>query len=78
MGGCANVTAPTLLYGEPFTDCTEYREWAIDRIVETRPELVVLSDAWTADFVDDSIDRATMYREGLTEVVQRRPGVGSA
>ncbi|SDF24298.1 Peptidoglycan/LPS O-acetylase OafA/YrhL, contains acyltransferase and SGNH-hydrolase domains [Blastococcus aurantiacus] len=77
MAGCGNVTAPTLLYGKPFTDCTEHREWAIERVLDTRPDLVVLSNAWTADFVDDSTDRATLYRDGLTEVVRRVQASGA-
>jgi peptidoglycan/LPS O-acetylase OafA/YrhL len=71
MAGCANVTAPMLWNGEPFTDCTEHRDWAIEHILEMRPDVVVLSNAWNAVFVDDSADRRTQFRDGLTEVVRR-------
>jgi len=70
-GQCPNITALTVLNGEPFTRCERHRDWAIEHIVETRPDLVVLTNAWTATLLDESLDRETAYRDGLTDVVRR-------
>jgi hypothetical protein len=70
-GQCPNITAMTVLNGKEYDGCVEHRDWAIDYIVETRPDLVVLSNAWTATLLDDSLDRPTAYGTGLTEVIQR-------
>jgi hypothetical protein len=70
-GQCPNITAMTVLNGEPYSRCVRHRDWAIDYIVETRPQLVVLSNAWTATLLDQSVDRATAYGDGLADVVRR-------
>jgi peptidoglycan/LPS O-acetylase OafA/YrhL len=70
-GDCPNVTALTILRGQLNTRCAEHRDWAIDYIVRTRPQLVVLSNTWSQEFQDPSVDRATVYGQGLTDVVRR-------
>ena len=76
-GQCPNITAMTVLNGEPYTGCVEHRDWAIDHIVETRPDLVVLTNAWTATLLDESVDRPTAFRQGLTDVVGRLQASGA-
>ncbi|SDF70402.1 Peptidoglycan/LPS O-acetylase OafA/YrhL, contains acyltransferase and SGNH-hydrolase domains, partial [Blastococcus fimeti] len=70
-GQCPNITAMTVLNGEPFTRCERHRDWAIEHIVETRPDLVILTNAWTATMLDESLDKRTAFRDGLTDVVRR-------
>ncbi|RBY77026.1 hypothetical protein DQ239_12740 [Blastococcus sp. TF02-09] len=70
-GDCPNITALTIRDGEPNTMCAEHRDWAIEHIVQTRPALVVLSNRWKAELVDASADRATVYGQGLADIVRR-------
>ncbi len=71
LGQCPNINATTTLFGEVFEACVDHREWAIDRILEERPTMVVLTHSWTAPLLDQSADRTQVFREGLTDVVQR-------
>jgi peptidoglycan/LPS O-acetylase OafA/YrhL len=71
MGQCPNVDAVTLYQGRPFTECAEHREWALDLIDRTRPELVVLSHTYDTQLADPEADKAAVWAEGLTSVVQR-------
>jgi peptidoglycan/LPS O-acetylase OafA/YrhL len=71
MGQCPNVDAPTLYQGRPYTECADHRAWALDLIDRTRPELVVLSHTYDTDLADPTADKARVWREGLTSVVQR-------
>ncbi len=72
LGQCPNITALTWLYDEEYTTCVEHRNWAIERILEQRPTLVVLSNAWTADVIGaSSADRPAVYGQGLTDIVRR-------
>ncbi len=70
-GQCPNITALTVLNGETYTRCQRHRDWAIEHIVETRPDLVILTNAWTATLLDEGLDRRTAFRDGLTDVVRR-------
>jgi peptidoglycan/LPS O-acetylase OafA/YrhL len=77
LGQCPNITAMTTLYDQPFDLCPEHREWAVERILDDPPDLVVLSNAWGAELQDRSADKATVFREGLTQVVQRLQATGA-
>ena len=70
-GDCPNITAPTVLRGELNTKCAEHRDWAIDYVVRTRPALVVLTNTWKSELQDTSADRATVFGQGLADVVRR-------
>jgi peptidoglycan/LPS O-acetylase OafA/YrhL len=74
-GICPNVTA-TPVFGVPFTACTEHREWALERILQDPPELVVLAHSWRADLVDVT-DKAAAYHDGLADVVRRVQASGA-
>ena len=76
-GPCPNVLATTLLFDQPFTMCAEHREWALERIEQTLPDLVVLSNAYNAPLADDTADRATVWRDGLTTMVRRIQQTGA-
>ncbi|MGY1739066.1 acyltransferase family protein [Geodermatophilus sp. SYSU D00684] len=71
MGQCPNVDAVTLYQGRPFTECAEHREWALDLIDRTRPELVVLSHTYDTRLADPDADKAAVWEQGMTSVVQR-------
>ena len=74
-GICPNVTA-TPVFGVPFTACTAHREWALERIRENPPELVLLAHSWRADLVDVT-DKAAAYHDGLADVVRRVQASGA-
>lgn len=75
-GLCPNITQLTLFQGEPYDRCVEHREWAIERILEKPPTLVLLSHSWRAELEDDD-DRPEIYRQGLTDVVRRLQASGT-
>ena len=76
FGLCPNITALTLFANEPFDGCPEHREWAIERILEQRPTVVVLSHSWRAQ-LQDGADRREIYQDGLTQVVRRVQASGA-
>jgi hypothetical protein len=76
FGLCPNITTMTLFNGEPFDACPEHREWAIERILEQRPNVVVLSHSWRAQ-LEDGADRPQLYGDGLTQVVRRVQASGA-
>ncbi len=71
MGQCPNVDAPTLYQGRPYTECADHRAWALDLIDRTRPDLVVLSHTYDTELADPTADKARVWRDGLTAVVER-------
>jgi len=71
MGQCPNITALTLADDKPFTACAQHRDWALDYIDQTKPDLVVLSNVYTAELVDAQADRPAVWRAGLTSIVTR-------
>jgi peptidoglycan/LPS O-acetylase OafA/YrhL len=77
MGQCPNIDAMTLYKKEPFQECADHREWALQHIAETRPELVVLSDTYDTELADATADKATVWREGLTSVVREAQQSGA-
>jgi peptidoglycan/LPS O-acetylase OafA/YrhL len=77
MGQCPNIDAVTLYRNRPFVECAEHREWALAHIAATKPELVVLSDTYDTQLADPDADKATVWREGLTSVVQRVQDTGA-
>jgi hypothetical protein len=77
MGRCPNVETMTLAGGQPFTECMEHRRWALGHIAETGPDLVVLSNAYDAVLADESLDRTTVFRDGLTSIVQQIRATGA-
>lgn len=76
FGLCPNITATTLFEGQPFRGCVEHREWAIERILETRPDVVVLTHSWQAELPPDA-DRSAVYTEGLADVVRQVQASGA-
>jgi hypothetical protein len=42
----------TLYQDQPYTKSAEHREWALDYIDQTRPDLVVLSNAYDTGLAD--------------------------
>ncbi|MGY2130538.1 acyltransferase family protein [Blastococcus sp. SYSU DS0617] len=77
MGQCPNIDAPTLYRKRPFTECAEHREWALELIAATRPDLVILSDTYDTELADASADKEEVWRAGLTRVVQRLQASGA-
>ena len=71
FGVCPNITELTSFDTIAFTACTAHREWAIERILEDPPSLLVLSHSWRAGLVDEELDRRTAYTQGLADVVRR-------
>ena len=76
FGVCPNVTATPIFDTLPFTACTVHREWALERILEDPPDLVVMAHSWRADLVGEA-DREAAYREGLADVVRRVQSSGA-
>ncbi len=75
-GLCPNITELTLFDDQPYTACVEHRDWAIDHIVATRPDVVVLSHSWRAQ-LQRGADRETLYQDGLRDVVRRVQASGA-
>ena len=71
MGQCPNIDAPTLYRNRTFVECAEHRDWALQFIAETKPDLVVLSDTYDTDLADPAADKEQVWRAGLTTVVER-------
>ncbi|TKJ21521.1 acyltransferase family protein [Blastococcus sp. CCUG 61487] len=76
FGLCPNITATVFLEGQPFTGCSEHREWAIEHILEQRPDMVVLSHTWRAG-LERGADLPAAFRQGLAAVVQRLKASGA-
>ena len=71
IGQCPNIDAPTLYRNRTFVECAEHRDWALEFIAETKPDLVVLSDTCNTDLADPAADEEQVWRAGLTTVVDR-------
>ncbi|SOC46923.1 Peptidoglycan/LPS O-acetylase OafA/YrhL, contains acyltransferase and SGNH-hydrolase domains [Blastococcus aggregatus] len=76
FGLCPNIAERTLFQGEPFVQCVEHREWAIEHLLENPPTVVVLSHSWRAQ-LDEGSDRREVYQQGLTDVVRRVQASGA-
>ncbi|TKJ34535.1 acyltransferase family protein [Blastococcus sp. CCUG 61487] len=75
---CPNITAPTRGMKEPVhTSCMEHREWALDRIAEDPPDLVVMSNNYGAPLVDPVADPSAVWRAGTEEIVARVHATGA-
>ncbi len=75
-GQCPNIVQMTLYDDQPYTSCVDHREWAIQYILQQRPDVVVLSHSWTAQ-LERGADRRTIYRDGLIDVVRRVQASGA-
>jgi hypothetical protein len=71
MGQCPNITAMTMQDNQPFTACAEHRDWALGYVQQTHPDLVVLSNVYNAVLADGDADRPTVWRDGLTSVIEQ-------
>ncbi len=71
MGRCPNVLEMTLAGGQPFTECSDHRQWALGWIAQNSPDLVVLSNAYDVELVDPALDRTAVFRDGLTSMVRQ-------
>jgi hypothetical protein len=76
LGQCPNITSMTYYLTKPYPKCVEHREWAIDHILETRPDIVLLTQSWNAD-LQPGADEAAVYREEYPEIVRRVQASGS-
>ena len=60
---------------EPFTQCTEHKEWALEQVQRLEPELVVVSNSIT--FLDKQVAEPTgdrrfeRWREGMAQTLER-------
>ena len=75
---CPNITAPTRSLKEPVsTSCRKHREWALDRITQDPPDLVIMSNNYAAPLVDDGADVSATWRAGTEEIVGRVRATGA-
>ncbi|SDM00900.1 Peptidoglycan/LPS O-acetylase OafA/YrhL, contains acyltransferase and SGNH-hydrolase domains [Geodermatophilus siccatus] len=77
MGRCPNVLEMTLVGGQPFTECSDHRQWALGWIAQNSPDLVVLSNAYDAELADPALDRTAVFRDGLTSMVRQIQASGA-
>ena len=75
-GLCPNITTLTFIEGEPYDACIEHRDWAIQRVLEDPPTVVLLSHAWRAQ-LERGADRRALYTDGLAQVVRRLQASGT-
>ena len=65
---------------EPFTECSEHKDWAIEQVQELRPELVVVSSSIT--FLGKQVEepegdeRYERWQEGLATTLERLQAPG--
>ncbi len=76
FGLCPNIATLTLFENEPFTACVEHREWAIQRLLDDPPSVVLLSHSWRAQ-LERGADKREVYQDGLTDVVRRVQASGA-
>jgi hypothetical protein len=72
LGNCNNATS-VLLNGKPYTACDAHRSWAIHRVQELQPDLVVLSNVTNIDSIVPSTlvgSRLETWQRGLTRTLR--------
>lgn len=62
MGQCPNITATTLVDGQPFIDCQNHRQWALGYLAKVKPDLVVLSNSYTEVLAGGNTDKAKIWQ----------------
>ncbi len=74
--GCIAPDFPTFsnVLGREYTECIEYRAWAMDKIAEIQPDLVVITSAYDGSLrstgdegTSDGVDQA--WEEGLGKTI---------
>jgi peptidoglycan/LPS O-acetylase OafA/YrhL len=83
--GCASadVDVWSELYNRPYTECSQWRELAFDRIARERPALVVISNARHYSLAIDgamawSTDHEDVWSAGLRATIERVAADGAA
>nr|WP_281372099.1 acyltransferase family protein [Modestobacter versicolor] len=77
---CPNITAEVRhgTSSSAYPECTDHRSWALERIAELGPDLVILSNSYGAQLLDEDADVDTAWRDGLEQVIGQVTATGAA
>ncbi|TFV92688.1 acyltransferase [Blastococcus sp. CT_GayMR20] len=76
---CPNIAAEVKhgTSSSAYPECTEHRTWALQRIAELRPDMVILSNSYGAQLLDEDADVYSTWGDGLEEVAGQITATGA-